>query len=41
VEVREQYQVEITYRFAALETLSGDEDISRFGRVLKGISKHS
>jgi len=28
-EVREQYQIEITKRFAALETLSNDEDVNR------------
>jgi len=28
-EVREQYQTEITNRFAALENLSDDEDIDR------------
>jgi len=29
VEVRKQYQIEITNRFAALENLSDDEDINR------------
>ena len=28
-EVRKQYQIEITNRFAALENLSDDEDINR------------
>jgi len=28
-EVREQYQVEITNRFAALENLNNDEDVNR------------
>jgi hypothetical protein len=28
-EVREQYQIEITNRFAALENLSDDEDVDR------------
>ena len=28
-EVREQYQIEITNRFAALEILSDDEDVDR------------
>jgi len=38
LEVRKQYQVEITNRFAALENLSDDEDIP-LGRTLKRISK--
>jgi len=29
LEVRKQYQVEITNRFAALETLNEDEDVNR------------
>jgi len=29
LEVRKQYQIEITNRFAALEIVSGDEDINR------------
>ena len=29
LEVRKQYQIEISNRFAALETLSDDEDINR------------
>ena len=29
LEVRKQYQIEITNRFAALENLSDDEDINR------------
>ena len=28
-EVREQYQIEITNRFSALENLSDDEDVNR------------
>jgi len=28
-EVREQYQIEITNRFAALENLNDDEDVNR------------
>jgi len=28
-EVREQYQIEITNRFAALENLNNDEDVNR------------
>ena len=28
-EVREQYQIEITKRFAALENLNDDEDVNR------------
>jgi hypothetical protein len=36
-EVRKQYQIEITNRFAALDNLSDDEDIN--GRALKTISK--
>jgi len=29
LEVRKQYQIEITNRFAALENLNGNEDINR------------
>jgi len=29
LEVRKQYQIEITNRFAALENLSDDEDVNR------------
>ena len=39
LEVRKQYQIEITNRFATLEILSNGEDISRVGRTLKRISK--
>ena len=34
-EVREQYQIEITNRFAALENLSDDEDVYRTWRNIK------
>ena len=39
LEVRRQYQIEITNRFAALEIFSDDEDIKVLGRTLKRISK--
>ena len=39
LEVRKQYQIEITNRFAALEMVSEDEDINRGWRALKKISK--
>jgi hypothetical protein len=39
LEVRKQYQIEITNRFAALKNLSEDEDINRGWRALKKISK--
>ena len=29
LEVRKQYQIEITYRFAALENLSDGEDVNK------------
>ena len=35
LEVTKQYQIEITNRFAALENLSDDEDISRDGENIK------
>ena len=35
LEVRKQYQVEITNRFAALETLNEDEDINRIWGNIK------
>jgi hypothetical protein len=35
LEVRKQYQTEITNRFAALENLSGDEDINRAWKSIK------
>jgi len=38
-EVREQYQIEIANRFAALENLSDDEDVDRTWETLKRISK--
>jgi len=34
-EVREQYQIEITNRFAALENLNDDEDINRTWKYIK------
>ena len=34
-EVREQYQIEITNRFAALETLNNDEDVNRTWENIK------
>ena len=34
-EVREQYQIEITNRFAALENLNGDEDVNRTWENIK------
>jgi len=39
MEVRKQYQTEITNRFAALENLSDDDDINRDWETLKRISK--
>ena len=33
--LRNQYQVEITNRFAALETLNEDEDVNRIWRYIK------
>ena len=41
LEVRKQYQIEITNRFAALENVSEDEDINGVGRTLKKISNLS
>ena len=35
LEVRKQYQIEITNMFAALENLSDDEDINRAWETLK------
>jgi hypothetical protein len=35
LEVRKQYQIEITNRFAALENLSDDEDIDRAWESIK------
>jgi len=37
--VREQYQIEITNRFAALENLNDDDNVNRNWRTLKRISK--
>ena len=34
-EVREQYQIEITNRFAALENLSDDEDVDITWEIIK------
>ena len=34
-EVREQYQMEITNRFAALENLNNDEDVNRIWENIK------
>ena len=39
LEVRKQYQIEITNRFAALENVCKDEDKIGVGRTLKKISK--
>ena len=38
-EVREQYQIEITNRFAALENSDDDEDVNRTSENIKRISK--
>ena len=38
LEVRKQYQIEITKRFATSKNLSDGEDINRVGRTLKRIS---
>jgi len=38
-EVRKQYQIEFTNRFAALENLNDDEDVNRTWGTLKRISK--
>ena len=35
LEVREQYQIEITNTFAALENLNDDEDVNRAGENIK------
>jgi uncharacterized protein YwgA len=40
-EVREQYQIEIRNRFAALENLSDDEDVDRTWGNIKEIIKTS
>jgi hypothetical protein len=39
MEVRKQYQISISKRFAALEKLNDSEDINRAGKTLKGVSK--
>ena len=39
LEVKKQYQIEITNRFAALGNISDDGDIIGHGRILKRISK--
>jgi len=39
LEVRKQYQIEITNRFAALENVNEDEDINRGWESIKEISK--
>ena len=41
LEVRKQYQIEITNRFAALENLSDCEDINRAWKNIKGNIKSS
>ena len=38
-EVREEYQTEITNRFAALKNLNDDEDVTRTWENIKEISK--
>jgi len=35
--VREQYQIEITNRFAGMENFNGDKDVNGFGKTLKRI----
>ena len=35
LEIKKQYQIEITNRFATLENLSDDEDINRAGENIK------
>ena len=39
LDVRKQYQIEITNRFAALEILNEDEDVNRIWGTLNMISK--
>ena len=41
LEVRKQYQIEITNRFAAFENLSNDEDINRGWENIKTSAKES
>jgi len=38
-EVREQYQIKITNRFAALENVKDEEDVNRIWKTLKRTSK--
>ena len=38
-EVRENYEIEITNKFAALENLNNDEDVNSTGSTLKRIYK--
>jgi len=38
-EVRDQYQIEVTNRFATLENSDNDEDVNGIGKTLKIISK--
>ena len=40
LEVRKQFQIKISNRFAALENLNDRKVIIRLGKTLKGISKH-
>jgi len=40
-EVREQYQIEITNRFAALENLNDDEEVNATWESIKGNNKTS
>jgi hypothetical protein len=39
LEVRKQYQIKISKRFAASENLNDSEGINRVGKTLKGVSK--
>jgi hypothetical protein len=41
MEDRKQYHIEISNRFAALENLSGREDINRAWKIIKGNIKMS
>ena len=41
LEIRKQYQIEITNRFAALENVREDEDINRGWESIKKISNFS
>jgi len=40
-EVREQYHIEITNRFAALDNLNDDEDVNRTWEHIKGNIQNS